>query len=165
MVLDPDAAYRVLQAHDARFDGRLFVGVTSTGIYCRPVCRVRTPLQRNCRFFHNAPSAEAAGFRPCLRCRPEQAPGLALVDSPRVLAQHAARMIEAAARDGADAAMPTIAAKLGVTDRHLRRIFHTEHGVTPIDYLTTQRLLLAKQLLTDTELSMADVAQIGRAHV
>ena len=158
MVLDPDAAYRVLQAHDARFDGRLFVGVTSTGVYCRPVCRVRTPLQRNCRFFHNAPSAEAAGFRPCLRCRPEQAPGLALVDSPRVLAQHAARMIEAAARDGADAALPTIAAKLGVTDRHLRRIFHTEHGVTPIDYLTTQRLLLAKQLLTDTELSMADVA-------
>ena len=85
--LDADSAYRAIVTHDARFDGRLFVGVTSTGIYCRPVCRVRTPLRRNCRFYANAPSAEAAGFRPCLRCRPELAPGLALVDSPQVLAQ------------------------------------------------------------------------------
>jgi AraC family transcriptional regulator of adaptative response / DNA-3-methyladenine glycosylase II len=158
MTLDPDAAYRAIVTHDARFDGRLFVGVTSTGVYCRPVCRVRTPLRRNCRFFVNAPSAEASGFRPCLRCRPELAPGLALVDSPQVLAQHAARMVEAAARDGDEVALPDIAARLGVTDRHLRRIFTAAHGVTPIDYLTTQRLLLAKQLLTDTELPMADVA-------
>lgn len=156
--LDEDGAYRAIVAHDARFDGRLFVGVTSTGVYCRPVCRVRTPMRRNCRFYANAPSAEAAGFRPCLRCRPELAPGLALVDSPQVLAQHAARMLDAAAREGHDVALPAIAAKLGVTDRHLRRIFAVAHGVTPIDYLTTQRLLLAKQLLTDTELSMADVA-------
>ena len=158
MVLDTDASYRVLQAHDARFDGRLFVGVTSTGVYCRPVCRVRLPKRENCRFYANAPSAEAAGFRPCLRCRPELAPGLALVDSPQVLAQHAARMLDAAARDGDDIALPGIAGRLGVTDRHLRRIFAAVHGVTPIDYLTTQRLLLAKQLLTDTELPVADVA-------
>jgi AraC family transcriptional regulator, regulatory protein of adaptative response / DNA-3-methyladenine glycosylase II len=158
MTLDPDAAYRALLTHDARFDGRLFIGVTSTGIYCRPVCRVRAPLRRNCRFYANAPSAEAAGFRPCLRCRPEQAPGLALVDSPQVLAQHAARMLDAAARDGHELALPEVAAKLGVTDRHLRRIFAAAHGVTPIDYLTTQRLLLAKQLLTDTGLAMAEVA-------
>lgn len=156
--LDEDSAYRAIVAHDARFDGRLFIGVTSTGVYCRPVCRVRTPMRRNCRFFTNAPSAEAAGFRPCLRCRPELAPGLALVDSPHVLAQHAARMLDAAAREGHDIALPEVAAKLGVTDRHLRRIFAAAHGVTPIDYLTTQRLLLAKQLLTDTELAMADVA-------
>jgi AraC family transcriptional regulator, regulatory protein of adaptative response / DNA-3-methyladenine glycosylase II len=156
--IDDDSAYRAIVAHDARFDGRLFIGVTSTGVYCRPVCRVRTPMRRNCRFFANAPSAEAAGFRPCLRCRPELAPGLALVDSPQVLALHAARMLDAAAREGHDIALPEVAAKLGVTDRHLRRIFAVAHGVTPIDYLTTQRLLLAKQLLTDTELPMADVA-------
>jgi AraC family transcriptional regulator of adaptative response / DNA-3-methyladenine glycosylase II len=158
MVLDPDAAYRVLQSHDARFDGRLFVGVTSTGIYCRPVCRVRLPRRENCRFFANAASAEQGGFRPCLRCRPELAPGLSLTDSPQVLAQHAARMLEHAARHGQPVQLPAVAARLGVTDRHLRRIFAVVHGVTPIDYLTTQRLLLAKQLLTDTALPVADVA-------
>ncbi len=158
MVLDPDAAYRVLQAHDARFDGRLFVGVTSTRVYCRPVCRVRLPQRKNCRFYANAASAERDGFRPCLRCRPEQAPGLALVDSPTVLAQHAARWLNQAAHDGDEVALSSVAARLGVTDRHLRRIFLAAHGVSPIDYLTTQRLLLAKQLLTDTGLSVADVA-------
>jgi AraC family transcriptional regulator, regulatory protein of adaptative response / DNA-3-methyladenine glycosylase II len=156
--IDPQAAYRAVQAHDARFDGRLFIGVTSTGVYCRPVCRVRTPMQRNCRFFHNAPSAEGAGFRPCLRCRPELAPGLSLVDSPQVLAQHAARMIDEAARAGEDLYLPAVAAKLGVTDRHLRRIFAAAHGVSPIDYLTTQRLLLAKRLLTDTPLPITEIA-------
>ncbi len=158
MDIDTDAAYRVFQAHDARFDGRLFAGVTSTGVYCRPVCRVRTPLQRNCRFFHNAPSAESAGFRPCLRCRPELAPGLSLVDSPQVLAQHAARMLDEAARAGDDLYLPAVADKLGVTDRHLRRIFAAAHGVSPIDYLTTQRLLLAKRLLTDTPLAITEIA-------
>jgi AraC family transcriptional regulator, regulatory protein of adaptative response / DNA-3-methyladenine glycosylase II len=158
MTLHDDAAYLALKAHDARFDGRLFVGVTSTGIYCRPVCRVRTPLRRNCLFFTNAASAEQGGFRPCLRCRPELAPGLSLADSSQVLAQHAARRIELAARCGDDPYLPDIAAKLGVTDRHLRRIFRQAHGVTPIDYLSTQRLLLAKQLLTDTDMPVTQVA-------
>jgi len=158
MTLEDDAAYLALTTHDARFDGRLFVGVTSTGIYCRPVCRVRTPLRRNCRFFANAASAERQGFRPCLRCRPELAPGLSLVDSPSVLAQHAARLIEQAARNGDDPYLPRIAERLGVSDRHLRRIFQQAHGVTPIDYLSTQRLLLAKQLLTDTDLPVTQVA-------
>jgi AraC family transcriptional regulator of adaptative response / DNA-3-methyladenine glycosylase II len=158
MTLEDDAAYLALTTHDARFDGRLFVGVTSTGIYCRPVCRVRTPLRRNCRFFANAASAERQGFRPCLRCRPELAPGLSLVDSPSVLAQHAARLIEQAARNGDDPYLPRIAEQLGVSDRHLRRIFQQAHGVTPIDYLSTQRLLLAKQLLTDTDLPVTQVA-------
>jgi AraC family transcriptional regulator, regulatory protein of adaptative response / DNA-3-methyladenine glycosylase II len=158
MTLQDDAAYLALKTHDARFDGRLFVGVTSTGIYCRPVCRVRTPLRRNCLFFANAASAESGGFRPCLRCRPELAPGLSLVDSSQVLAQHAARLIEQAARSGSDPYLPDIAARLGVTDRHLRRIFHQAHGVTPIDYLSTQRLLLAKQLLTDTDMPVTQVA-------
>lgn len=158
MTLHDDAAYLALKTHDARFDGRLFVGVTSTGIYCRPVCRVRTPLRRNCLFFANAASAEREGFRPCLRCRPELAPGLSLVDSSQVLAQHAARLIEQAARSGDDPYLPDIARRLGVTDRHLRRIFREKHGVTPIDYLATQRLLLAKQLLTDTDMPVTQVA-------
>jgi AraC family transcriptional regulator of adaptative response / DNA-3-methyladenine glycosylase II len=158
MTLHDDAAYLALKTHDARFDGRLFVGVTSTGIYCRPVCRVRTPLRRNCRFFGNAASAEREGFRPCLRCRPELAPGLSLVDSSQALAHHAARLIEQAARSGEEAYLPEVAARLGVSDRHLRRIFQQVYGVTPIDYLGTQRLLLAKQLLTDTDLPVTQVA-------
>ncbi len=158
MTLAPDAAYRVLQTHDARFDGRLFVGVTTTQIYCRPVCRVRLPLQRNCRFFGHAAAAEAQGFRPCLRCRPELAPGLALIDSSGTLAGQAAALLDRAAHSGDTAPLPAIAARLGVTDRHLRRIFAAAHGVAPIDYLTTRRLLLAKQLLTDTALPITQVA-------
>ena len=158
MDIDPDIAWKALAAHDARFDGRFFVGVTSTRIYCRPVCRVRTPRKENCRFYANAATAEQAGFRPCLRCRPELAPGLSLVDSSHVLAQHAARMIDHAVRAGAAVRMPELAARLGVTERHLRRVFGEAHGVSPIDYLTTQRLLQAKQLLTDTGLPITEVA-------
>jgi len=155
---DGDRHYRALLAHDARFDGRVFVGVTSTGIYCRPVCRVRTPKRSNCLFFRNAAAAEQAGFRPCLRCRPELAPGLSLVDSSQVLAGAAARMIEQAASEGDDLYLPDVARRLGVTDRHLRRIFQGAYGVSPIDFLTTRRLLLAKQLLTDTLLPVTQVA-------
>ncbi|MEF7613705.1 Ada metal-binding domain-containing protein [Aquincola sp. MAHUQ-54] len=154
----PDARYAALAARDARFDGRFFVGVTSTGIYCRPVCRVRLPLQRNCRFFGNAASAEQAGFRPCLRCRPELAPGLSFTDSSQVLAQHAARLMEQAVMEGQPVSLPGVAGRLGVTDRHLRRIFQEAHGVSPIDFLTTQRLLLAKRLLTDTAMPVTHVA-------
>jgi len=156
--LQDDAAYRVLQTRDARFDGRLFIGVTSTGIYCRPVCRVRPPRRENCRFFANAASAEQGGFRPCLRCRPELAPGLSLMDSSQVLAQRAAALLGQAAHEGLDPALPALAAQLGVTDRHLRRIFAQAHGVSPLAYLATQRLLLAKQLLTDTVLPVTEVA-------
>ena len=155
---DPDAAYRVLQTHDARFDGRLFVGVTSTGVYCRPVCRVRLPRRENCRFFGNAASAEVAGFRPCLRCRPELAPGLAVADSSQALARAGARLIEHAVAQGHDIALPEVARRLGVTDRHFRRVFQAVHGVSPMDWLATQRLLLAKRLLTDTELPVTGVA-------
>jgi AraC family transcriptional regulator of adaptative response / DNA-3-methyladenine glycosylase II len=158
MELDPDIAWKALAEHDARFDGRFFVGVTSTRIYCRPVCRVRTPRRENCRFYANAAAAEQAGFRPCLRCRPELAPGLSLMDSSQVLAQHAARMMAHAVRAGAAVRMPELAGRLGVTERHLRRVFTQAHGVSPIDYLTTQRLLQAKQLLTDTDLPVTEVA-------
>ncbi len=157
-LLSPAQMYQALCAHDARWDGHFFVGVTSTHIYCRPVCRVRVPMARNCRFFSHAALAECAGFRPCMRCRPELAPGLSLMDSSQVLAGHAARQLERAAREGAALSMPDLAAQLGVTDRHLRRIFVAHWGVSPLEYLTTQRLLQAKQLLTDTALPVAQVA-------
>ena len=156
--LQDDAAYRALQTRDARFDGRFFVVVTSTGIYCRPVCRVRPPKRENCRFFANAALAEQGGFRPCLRCRPELAPGLSLMDSSHALASRAALLLGQAAQEGLDPTLPSLAAKLGVTDRHLRRIFNQVHGVAPLAYLSTQRLLLAKQLLTDTALPVTEVA-------
>src|SRR5258706_2233789 len=92
MLLDADQCYRALCAHDCRFDGRFFVGVSSTRIYCRPVCTVRTPLRRNCTFYASAAAAEAGGFRPSLRCRPELAPGYAAGDANRRLAQSPAGM-------------------------------------------------------------------------
>ena len=158
MNLDADAAYLAVKARDARFDGRLFIGVTSTGVYCRPVCRVRTPRRENCRFFSTRAQAEAAAFRPCMKCRPEIAPGLSHTDSSRTLADTAARLIEHAVHSGDGTSLPALAAKLGVTDRHLRRIFQAVHGVAPLDYITTQRLLLAKQLLTDTQQPITQVA-------
>jgi AraC family transcriptional regulator of adaptative response / DNA-3-methyladenine glycosylase II len=156
MLLDPTQCYRALRSHDARFDGRFFVGVATTRIYCRPVCTARTPLREHCRYFPSAAAAEAGGFRPCLRCRPELAPGFATVDANRRLAQAAAGLIE----DGRlmDARLPDIADTLGVTDRHLRRVFQDEFGVSPIEYAQTQRLLLAKRLLTDTAMPVVDVA-------
>ncbi len=156
MLLDADACYRAVRSHDRRFDGRLFVGVSSTGIYCRPVCTVRPPKRENCSFFPSAAAAELAGFRPCLRCRPELAPGQAAVDAASRLAQAAAGLID----DGmlAEAGLEDVAQRLGVTARHLRRVFAEEFGVSPVAYAQTQRLLLAKRFLTDTELSVAEVA-------
>jgi len=156
MLLDDDQCYRALRAHDARFDGRFFVGVGTTRIYCRPVCTVRAPRRENCRFFPSAAAAESQGFRPCLRCRPELAPGYAAIDANRRLARAAAGLIE----DGSlgEARLPELAGTLGVTDRHLRRVFQEEFGVAPIEYAQTQRLLLAKRLLTDTALPVTEVA-------
>jgi AraC family transcriptional regulator of adaptative response / DNA-3-methyladenine glycosylase II len=162
MTIDGDAAYQVLLAHDARFDGRLFVGVTSTGVYCRPICRVRMPSRRNCRFFATPAQAEAAAFRPCLKCRPEIAPGPGLpwtvMDASRTLALQAASALDDFAARGEAPSVADVAARLGVSDRHLRRIFFAEHGVTPLQYLQTRRLLLAKQLLTDTQLPISQIA-------
>lgn len=156
MLLRDDVCYAALKTHDARFDGQFFVGVSSTGIYCRPVCAVRTPKRQHCAFFPSAAAAERGGFRPCLRCRPELAPGYASVDASRRLAQAAASVIEDG--DVADRSLAALAAHLRVTDRHLRRVFEAEFGVSLVDYAQTQRLLLAKRLLTDTALPVTDVA-------
>jgi AraC family transcriptional regulator of adaptative response / DNA-3-methyladenine glycosylase II len=162
LLLDETAAYQVITARDARFDGRLFVGVTSTRVYCRPICRVRTPMRKNCRFFETPAQAEAAAFRPCMKCRPEIAPNAGLpwtvMDASSTLARQAADALDAQAANGDSPSLSHLAERLGVSDRHLRRIFQTEHGVTPLQYLQTRRLLLAKQLLTDTRLPVAQVA-------
>jgi AraC family transcriptional regulator, regulatory protein of adaptative response / DNA-3-methyladenine glycosylase II len=156
MLLDAKHCYHALRTHDPRFDGRFYVGVASTRIYCRPVCTVKLPKQENCRFFPSAAAAESAGFRPCLRCRPELAPGNASVDASARLAQAAAGLIE----DGLlnEGRIDRLAARLGVSDRHLRRVFQAEFGVSPVAFAQTQRLLLAKRLLTDTAMRVTDVA-------
>jgi len=173
-----DACYLALKARDARFDGRFFTGVTSTGIYCRPVCRVRTPRRENCLFFALAAQAELAGFRPCLRCRPELAPASAAgtsdtllpwstQDASLILAQQAARLLDDPALwsssddGGGTPSMADVAARLGVSERHLRRIFEAHWGVSPLQYLQTRRLLMAKRLLTDTQLPVAQVAVLS----
>ncbi|MBE2261771.1 MAG: helix-turn-helix domain-containing protein [Burkholderiaceae bacterium] len=157
-----EARYAALRARDARFDGNFFTGVTSTGIYCRPVCKVRVPRRENCRFFTLAAQAEQAGFRPCLRCRPELAPGgvaWSLQDASAILAHQAARLLDdPAAWPEAAPSMTALAARLGVSDRHLRRIFEAHLGVSPLAYLQTRRLLSAKQLLTDTDLPVTRIA-------
>ncbi|HEY0883776.1 MAG TPA: Ada metal-binding domain-containing protein [Ramlibacter sp.] len=160
--LEPDACYLALKARDARFDGSFFTGVTSTGIYCRPVCRVRTPKRENCRFFGHAAQAESAGFRPCLRCRPELAPHSvvwSVQDASYILAHQAARLLEdPEAWADAGPSVEQLAGRLGVSDRHLRRIFEAQFGVSPVQYLQTRRLLTAKQLLADTTLPVTQVA-------
>jgi AraC family transcriptional regulator of adaptative response / DNA-3-methyladenine glycosylase II len=156
MHLDPDTCYKAVTSRDRRFDGWFFVGVSSTGIYCRPVCAVRTPKSENCRFFPNAAAAERAGFRPCLRCRPELAPGHGLLDASSRLAQAAATLIEEGFLN--DASLAALADRIGVTGRHLRRIFEAEFSVSMIEFAQTQRLLMAKRLLTDTDLPMTQVA-------
>ncbi len=156
MTLDPNTCYRAMRARDARFDGRFFVAVSSTRIYCRPVCTVKPPRRENCRFYPSAAAAESAGYRPCLRCRPELAPGNASIDATSRLAQAAAGLIED--RSLEDDRLETVAARLGITDRHLRRAFRAEFGVSPVEFAQTQRLLLAKRLLTDTALPVTAIA-------
>lgn len=163
VTLDDDACYRALCSHDARFDGRFFTAVTSTGIYCRPVCRVRTPRRENCRFFAHAAQAEHAGFRPCLRCRPELAPlerHWSSTDATTILLQQATLWMDDPQHwlDDATSLGARLAQRLGVSDRHLRRVFEDGLGVSPLQYLLTRKLLTAKQLLADTDLPITQIA-------
>lgn len=157
--------YLALKARDARFDGSFFTGVTSTGIYCRPVCSVKTPKRENCRFFRHAAQAEHAGFRPCLRCRPELAPHSvvwSIQDASYILAHQAARLLDEPEVWGdAVPSVELLAARLGVSDRHVRRIFEAQFGVSPMQYLQTRRLHTAKQLLADTALPITQIALIS----
>ena len=155
---DRSTYYRAFETHDARFDGLVFVGVTSTGIYCRPICPARCPKFENCRFFASAAAAQEAGFRPCLRCRPEIAPDLAFWRGTANTVSRALALIADGALDGEDADVETLAGRLGVGGRQLRRLFQRHLGASPIAVAQTRRVLFAKQLLHDTHLPMAEVA-------
>ena len=149
--------YNAYASRDPRFDGVFFIGVTSTGVYCRPVCPARTPMQAHCRFFESAEAAEKARFRPCLRCRPELAPGQAPVDGAQRIAGMIVQRIDEGMLDGG-ARLERIAEQFGWSSRQIRRILQQELGVSPIELLQTRRLLLAKQLLTETALPVTEVA-------
>jgi AraC family transcriptional regulator of adaptative response / DNA-3-methyladenine glycosylase II len=147
---------RALDARDPRFDGVFFVGITSTRIYCRPICPARVSYPERRRFYPSAAAAERAGYRPCLRCRPELAPGRAACDAVSRLASAAASRIAAGALDGLG--VGGLARELGVSERHLRRVLEREMGVSPLELALTHRLLLAKRLLADTRLSVTRIA-------
>ncbi|HEX2658653.1 MAG TPA: AlkA N-terminal domain-containing protein [Polyangia bacterium] len=156
MDLDHAACYRAVCLRDARFDGRFFTGVKTTGVYCRCVCPAKTPLARNVAFFPSAAAAQEAGFRPCLRCRPETAPELAAWRGTSNTVARALGLIEAGALD--DAGVDGLADRLGVGGRQLRRLFRDHLGASPIAVAQTRRILLAKQLIHETRLPMAQIA-------
>ncbi|HEY9713293.1 MAG TPA: AlkA N-terminal domain-containing protein [Chroococcales cyanobacterium] len=159
MKADLDRYYQALQAHDPRFDGIFFVAVKSTKIYCRPICPAKVPMQRNCTFYPTAAAAEQAGYRPCLRCRPELAPGNSRVDAMNRLSGLIAQQIEDGFLDNGSVA--DLAQEIGISERHLRRVVESEFGVSPLDLAQTARLLTAKRLLTDTNLPVTEVAYIS----
>ena len=154
--LDQEACYRAVMARDARFDGRFFGCVKTTGIYCRPVCPARTPKRENMVFVATAAAAEEAGFRACLRCRPETAPDMGAWRGTSNTVIRALALIEAGALDEGD--VDALAGRLGVGERHLRRLFRQHLGAAPVSVAQTRRVLLAKALIHQTDLSMAQVA-------
>jgi AraC family transcriptional regulator of adaptative response / DNA-3-methyladenine glycosylase II len=156
IALDPELCSRACDARDSRFDGVFFVAITTTRIYCRPVCPARVSHPDRRRFYPSAAAAEAAGFRPCLRCRPELAPGRATMDALPRLAAAAARRVAEGAMNGGSVA--DLARELGVGERHLRRAFARELGISPVQLALTHRLLLAKRLLSDTRLPVTQIA-------
>jgi AraC family transcriptional regulator, regulatory protein of adaptative response / DNA-3-methyladenine glycosylase II len=156
ILLSSDQCQRAARARDPRFDGVFFIGVTTTGIYCRPICPARFVRPSNRRFFVSAAAAERSGYRPCLRCRPELAPGRAPVDAVSRLAFAAALRIAAGALN--DGSVADLARELGISARHLRRAMERQLGVSPVELAQTHRLLLAKRLLADTALPVTHIA-------
>jgi AraC family transcriptional regulator of adaptative response / DNA-3-methyladenine glycosylase II len=156
MDLDHDACYRAISLRDPRFDGRIFVGVKTTGVYCRPVCPARTPRSQNIIFYPTAAAAQEAGFRPCLRCRPETAPDLGAWRGTSNTVSRALALIEAGSLDEGD--VDALADRLGVGERQLRRLFRQHLGASPVAVAQTRRVLLAKQLIHETRLPMAEIA-------
>ncbi|MGB8536361.1 MAG: AlkA N-terminal domain-containing protein [Acidobacteriaceae bacterium] len=153
-----EVCYRALESRDARFDGLMFVGVSSTGIYCRPICPARTPKFENCNFYGSAAAAQDAGFRPCLRCRPEIAPDLASWRGTSNTVSRALALIAEGALDGPENSVEKLAARLGLGERQLRRLFFQHLGASPVSVAQTRRVLFAKQLIHDTRMPMTDVA-------
>lgn len=155
--LDPEACRRARLARDPRFDGDFFIAVRTTGIYCRPVCPARTPAEQNVRYYREAAQAAAAGYRPCLRCRPEAAPGSPAWQGSPVTVRRAVQLIQQGALNGTGT-MAALSERLGVGERYLRKLFQRELGVSPQAVAQNMRLLFAKQLLVETALPITDIA-------
>lgn len=156
MDLDDDACYRAFCMRDARLDGRIFGAVRTTGIYCRPICPARTPKRGNITFYPSAAAAQEAGYRPCLRCRPETSPDLGAWNGASNTVTRALSLIEQGALDTGD--VEALGDRLGVGERQLRRLFRKHLGASPVAVAQTRRVLLAKQLIHETRLPMAEVA-------
>src|SRR5690606_19157244 len=154
--LDPQVCEQARLSRDARFDGLFFTAVTSTGIYCRPVCPAPTPKRENVTYFSNAAAAETAGFRPCLRCRPELSPGDDSWRRGDATVARALKLIDQGAL--AEAPLADLASRVGIGERQLRRLFVDRLGAAPLGVHGTRRLLFAKQLLTETMLPITEVA-------
>jgi len=156
MTLDAAVCYRALASRDARFDGRFFTGVTTTGVYCRPICPARTPARGNVRFYGCAAAAEADGFRPCRRCRPDTAPGTPAWQGAPATVARGLRMI----RDGAldEEGIDRFAARLGLGARQVRRLFEAHVGAPPTEIARTRRVHFARTLVDDPSLRLADIA-------
>src|SRR5579862_9749626 len=148
--LDAEALNRARVSRDPRFDGKFYIAVTSTGVYCRPICPSRYAKRANVRFFGSPAAAEAAGFRPCLRCRPEAAPGTPAWMGTSAVVRRALRLIDGGALDGCS--VGTLATRVGVGARHLSRLFADHVGASPIAAAQTRRLHFAKRLLDETDL-------------
>jgi AraC family transcriptional regulator of adaptative response / DNA-3-methyladenine glycosylase II len=158
MTLDHDACYRAVSSRDARFDGRIFTGVKTTGIYCRPICPARTPKSHNVVFFATAAAAQEAGFRSCLRCRPECSPDLAIWRGTSNTVSRGLALIADGALDGDDVGVEQLADRLGMGERQLRRLFQQHIGASPVTVAQTRRVLFAKQLISETAMPLAHVA-------
>jgi AraC family transcriptional regulator of adaptative response / DNA-3-methyladenine glycosylase II len=154
--MDADACYRAARARDARFDGLFFTAVKTTRIFCRPVCPARTPLRKNVEYFFNASAAQAAGYRPCLRCRPEVSPDQPVWAGTCSTVNRALRLIDEGALD--NGSTTELAERLGLTDRHLRRLFLEHVGAPPVSVAQTRRILFAKKLITETNLPFSEIA-------
>src|SRR6267143_3754196 len=156
MMLERAVCYRAIRTRDARFDGRLFTAVLTTGIYCRPICPARCPKLENVVFYRSAAAAQEAGYRPCLRCRPESSPDLAAWRGTSNTVSRGLALIAEGALDGE--AVDALAERLGVGERQLRRLFRQDLGASPIAVAQTRRVLFAKQLIVETTMPMAEVA-------
>jgi AraC family transcriptional regulator of adaptative response/methylated-DNA-[protein]-cysteine methyltransferase len=156
-MFDVTAQYQAVQRRDPTLDGVLFVAVRTTGIYCRPVCRARTPLARNVAFYPSAAAAERAGYRPCLRCRPETAPFCPAWKGTRTTVERALTLIEAGVLDRGS--VEALAEKLGIGPRHLSRLFAQHLDASPLQVALSLRIQRAKRLLNDTDLPVAEIAE------
>lgn len=158
-MLDRAQCEAAMLGRDPAYDGRFFVAVRTTSIYCRPVCRVRPPRLENVRFYPSAAAAERAGYRPCLRCRPETAPFCPAWNGTRTTVERALRLIEAGALDGAG--VEALADRLGVGARHLSRLFGAHLGASPVQVAKTLRVQRAKRLLSETDLPIGEIADMA----